>query len=336
MMEKLLLVRERLSGIYGRYSMLIQPLTRFVVMFGALLVMGEFIGFGGLVGSPVVFAAVSLIGAWLPFGLRLMIVAVLVLCNLYSLSLEAMAAVAAVMIVMFCVNYIFRPERNVLLLLMPVCYFLGIPYAPVLLVGLTGSLLEVIPVAFSTILYYMVVYIGNNASLLSSASSLTMLEKVMQLVSGLVNNQEMWLMCIALCAMLVITWLVGRMRHDYSRYIGMGMGMATGIMVLLVGIFALDIRLSVVLMIVGFVLSAVIAFAVEFFMLPLSYLQTEYVQFEDDDYYYYVKAVPKMAISRPEVQVKKLNIRKELENTSAIPDVSGMEATNELPDVKDR
>ena len=336
MMEKLLLVRERLSSIYGRYSILIQPLARFVVMFGALLVMGRFIGFGGLVGSPIVFAAVSLIGAWLPFGLRLLLVAVLALVNLFGLSLEATAAVAAVMLIMFCINYIFRPEKNYLILLMPICFFLGIPYAPVLLVALSGSLLEMIPIAFSTILYYLVVYIGNNTGLLSSASTLTMLEKIMQLVTGLVNNQEMWLMCIALCMILLVTWMVGRTKYDYSRYIGMGMGMATGIMVLLVGIFAMDIRLSVGMLIAGILISALIAFGVEFFLLPLSYLQTELVQFEDDDYYYYVKAVPKMAISRPEVQVKKLNIRKELENTSAIPDVSGLEATSELPDVKDR
>jgi len=158
----------------------------------------------------------------------------------------------------------------------------------------------------------------------------------MQLVTGLVNNQEMWLMCITLCMILLVTYLVGRMKNDYSRYIGMGMGMTTGIMVLLVGIFALDIHLSVGMLIVGILMSALLAFGVEFFLLPLSYLQTELVQFEDDDYYYYVKAVPKMAISRPEVQIKKLNIRKELENTSAIPDVSGLEATNELPEVKDR
>ena len=43
-----------------------------------------------------------------------------------------------------------------------------------------------------------------------------------------------------------------------------------------------------------------------------------------------------MAVSRPDVQVKKLNIRKELENTAAIPDVSEMEMTNELPDIEGR
>ena len=265
-----------------------------------------------------------------------MILALLVIFNLYSLSLEVMAVTAAVMLIMTCVNYIFRPEKNVLLLLMPVCYFLGIPYAPVLYVGLTGTLLEMIPVTFSTVLYYMFEYIGKNSSLLSSASQLTMIEKFMQLMSGLINNKEMWLMCLTLCVMLAITRFVGRMKADYSRYIGIGMGIASGVMVILIGVFALDIRISMVKLIIGFLVSAVIVFAVEFMTLPLGYLQTEYVQFEDDDYYYYVKAVPKMAISRPDVQVKKLNIRKELENTAAIPDVSEMELTKELPDVDER
>lgn len=336
MMEKLLLVREQLGRIYGRYSMVLNPLVNFCVMFSALCVMGKYIGFGGLAGSVPVFAAVSLVGAWLPLNLRILIAAVVILVNLYSLSLEVMLVFAVVLIVMFCINYMFRPEKNVLLLLMPVCCFLGIPYAPILIVGLTCSLLEMIPVVFSTILYYFVVYIGKNSSLLSSASSLTVVEKLMQLISGLLNNKEMWLLCITLCVMLMITRFVGRMKVDYSRYIGIGMGLASGVMVMLIGIFALDIRVSMGLMVVGFVVSGLLAFAVEFMRLPLGYLQTEYAQFEDDDYYYYVKAVPKMAVSRPDVQVKKLNIRKELENTAAIPDVSEMEMTNELPDVEDR
>lgn len=38
--------------------------------------------------------------------------------------------------------------------------------------------------------------------------------------------------------------------------------------------------------------------------------RTEYVQFEDDDYHYYVKAVPKIAVSKPDVKVQRINTRK--------------------------
>ena len=36
----------------------------------------------------------------------------------------------------------------------------------------------------------------------------------------------------------------------------------------------------------------------------MDYTRTEHVQFEDDDYYYYVKAVPKKTVAVREVTVK--------------------------------
>lgn len=315
--------------------MVIKPLGRFLLTFGALYVMGQHIGFGSFDSIPI-FLAVGVLGAWLPYSVNIFMVAVLTLLNLYSLSMEVMAAMAGLMVMMFCINYSVRPEKNWLVLLLPICHFLGIPYAPVLAVGLTGTLLEIVPVTFATIIYSAISYIGKNTGVFSSTSSLQAAEKLQQLLSGLMNNREMWLMCITLCVMLAVVRLVSRLKTDYSRQIGMGTGIASGLLVMLIGVFALDIRISVVALILGLLGSGLIAFAIEFMILPLNFLQTEYVQFEDDEYYYYVKAVPKMAMTRQDVQIKKLNIRKELENTSAIPDVSEMDMTDDLPDLEGR
>ena len=40
------------------------------------------------------------------------------------------------------------------------------------------------------------------------------------------------------------------------------------------------------------------------------YSRAENVQFEDDEYYYYVKAVPKVILSRPKKTVKKINAQR--------------------------
>ena len=42
------------------------------------------------------------------------------------------------------------------------------------------------------------------------------------------------------------------------------------------------------------------------FDMNFSYSRTEYVQFEDDEYYYYVKAVPKNSVKREKKKVKKI------------------------------
>jgi hypothetical protein len=50
-------------------------------------------------------------------------------------------------------------------------------------------------------------------------------------------------------------------------------------------------------MIIGNIVALLIGFVLEFLFMDLDYERTEQIQFEDDDYYYYVKAVPKVTVS---------------------------------------
>ena len=49
----------------------------------------------------------------------------------------------------------------------------------------------------------------------------------------------------------------------------------------------------------------------QFLFFDLDYSRTERVQFEDDEYYYYVKAVPKMYVPTTDKQVKNFSKRDE-------------------------
>lgn len=50
-----------------------------------------------------------------------------------------------------------------------------------------------------------------------------------------------------------------------------------------------------------------VALLYHFFVFTVDYTRTEYVQYEDDDYVYYVKAVPKVAVTRTDVKVQRIN-----------------------------
>jgi hypothetical protein len=63
-----------------------------------------------------------------------------------------------------------------------------------------------------------------------------------------------------------------------------------------------EIELATIL--IGSLLSGVIAFVVQFFKGVLDYGRIEIVQFEDDDYYYYVKAIPKIYVAERDVNVQ--------------------------------
>jgi mannitol-specific phosphotransferase system IIBC component len=66
----------------------------------------------------------------------------------------------------------------------------------------------------------------------------------------------------------------------------------------------------ILIMIAGVIVSTLVAYILHFSILSLNYSHTEYTQFEDDDYYYYVKAVPKVKVTAQEVNVKRINVQK--------------------------
>ena len=78
---------------------------------------------------------------------------------------------------------------------------------------------------------------------------------------------------------------------------------------LLVGYLVLGAPGKILFMIIGSIVSLLIGFVIQFIFMNLDYARTERVQFEDDEYYYYVKAVPKMAVSAPAKSVKKINVQ---------------------------
>ena len=79
------------------------------------------------------------------------------------------------------------------------------------------------------------------------------------------------------------------------------------------GSIALGVNTSYGPLIIGNIVAAVAGLVLELFLFSVDYARSERLQFEDDEYYYYVKAIPKVAMTTPEKTVKKINERQETE-----------------------
>jgi uncharacterized membrane protein YraQ (UPF0718 family) len=99
------------------------------------------------------------------------------------------------------------------------------------------------------------------------------------------------------------------MSVDYSWEIAIIAGTLGNINAMAYGYIIMDIQLSYVSLIVGSIVAVLIAFVVKFFVFAVDYTRTERLQYEDDEYYYYVKAVPKVSVAIPEKTVKRINER---------------------------
>ena len=63
-------------------------------------------------------------------------------------------------------------------------------------------------------------------------------------------------------------------------------------------------------LILGLIIGIVGGYVCKVLLFSVDYKRTEYVQYEDDEYYYYVKAVPKINVANADVRIKHINAKK--------------------------
>lgn len=84
-------------------------------------------------------------------------------------------------------------------------------------------------------------------------------------------------------------------------------GGVTYAFIMLAGSFYFEVAIDMVSLIVFTVVAVVVGIILEFFVFGGDYSRTERLEYEDDEYYYYVKAVPKASVATSERSIKKIN-----------------------------
>ncbi len=308
-MMVLLEVKEQLKSFYAKYAIVLNGVLKGLLAFISLSLMNSNIGYMERLKSPWMVIALSVLCAFLPYGAISFLMAILMLAHIYTISFE-LTLITAVMLVMLALLYYgFQPRDSYWLLLTPVAFMLKIPYVIPLLAGLAGGLLSVIPVSCGVIIYYVLIYAKQNAGLLTNDESIDITQKYVQLIKALISNETMFMMVIACAVSILMVYLIHNLSLDYSWIMAIVLGIIAELAVIFAGDFMFDLSVPAGELILGILLSLVIALIYHFFVFAVDYSRTENIQFEDDDYVYYVKAVPKIVVTKPDVQVKRINYR---------------------------
>ena len=119
----------------------------------------------------------------------------------------------------------------------------------------------------------------------------------------------MWGMILAIVLTICIVYSIRQMSIPYSWDIAVAAGTVSYTLILLIFTFVGNIKMNLVLLFISAIVGGVIAAVYQFFVFAVDYSRTEYTQFEDDDYYYYVKAVPKIKVTDTDVKVTNITAK---------------------------
>ncbi|MFQ6959248.1 MAG: hypothetical protein ACLRTM_06820 [Clostridium sp.] len=310
-MSTLLVWKEQLQKIYAKYSTYIIKALQFVLGLCVFGLINSNIGFMKAASSIVCTVGLSAVCVFLPLVVMVIAATLLVLLHLYTLSMPIALVSLVIFLIMYIFYFRFTPKKAWLVLLTPVAFALKIPFIIPVAFGLLGTPICVLPAAFGTIVYYMLHFVKMSSTALKGGDAKGLVDSLMVFTKQSLTNKEMWVMVIAVAVSLLIVYAVRTRSVDHAWKIGSVSGAIIAIVIGAAGNITLDAHLSYGTLVGSGVAAILVGLVLEFLFFSVNYSRTERMQFEDDEYYYYVKAVPKIVVSAPEMSVKHINERQE-------------------------
>lgn len=310
-MTSLLEFKQYIKRFYIKYETYITYAWKFLLALVSIMVINNKLGYMDALTNIAIVMMASLLCAILPPNFIVFIAAAFIIGHLYSLAVECALIALVIFLLMFLLYFRFSPKDTLAVLLTPVFFFLHIPYVMPLAMGLLGTPASVVSVSFGLVISYMISYFSSNATSFGSDGVEEAANEFSNIISGIVGNKAMVVMIVSFAIALVLVYIIRRSSVDNSWKIAIAAGSISLIIFTLIGDIVSDTQISIPGVIFGTIISAALMLVLEFFAFNLDYSRTEKVQFEDDEYYYYVKAVPKVTVATPERKVKKINRTRE-------------------------
>lgn len=309
-MTALLELRENLKKIYSRNEAFILPVIKFLLSFIVLSIINGKMGYMTKLDNMAIVLIVSLLCSFLPTGFMAFFAMMFAVLHMYALSIETAAVGLVVFLLLYLLFLRFTAKEALVVVLTPVLCMLKLPYVMPVAMGLIGTPASCVSVGCGVVVYYLLQTVITNAPTINSMRAEEATAKLRLLIDGMLGNKAMLVTIAAFAITVIVVYLIRRMSVDHSWTIAMVAGVMIEVMILLVGDLMYDTNLSIVSALLGAVVTLIACKIIEFFRFCLDYSRTEKVQFEDDEYYYYVKAVPKMTVAAPTNTVKKINTQR--------------------------
>jgi len=315
-MMPLLVFRERVKNFYQKYDIYLIAVFKFIFALASFLVINKEIGYDARLRSIPIVLAISLLCAFTPSAIMILLAALVIVIHVYCVSPFLSIVVILLLLIIYLLFARFTPRLGYVLFAIPILYFIKIPFMIPILLGVIATPIAIVPTACGIFIYYMIQVIKTAVTMQQTTSVGDILKTYTYVINSLVGSKPLIMTIVIFALILFVVYYVRRMKFDYAFEFSIAAGALTSILGFLICDFILDQTDQILYMIVGTIISTGIVYGIHFFKLTLDYSGAEYVQFEDDVYYYYVKAVPKITVTAPQMKIKHINVKNSVHGLS--------------------
>ncbi len=308
-MNTLFEIREKIIQFYYKFDAFIVPVLKLIIAFIVLHTINSRMGYFSKIDNVAIELIASLLCSFLPSGVILVFAGLFSLLHMYHLSI----IVAALGVLLYLILYIlflrFAPKASIVVAVTPILMLWKMPYFLPIVLGLVATPGSTVALGCGVISYYFLRIIDSNSATIASMELSDATDQLKLIIDEMIAGKGMLMVVCAFVITLLVVYFVRRLPFKRNWEVAIGAGVVVQIVALLVGDVIMDTGISFVNVILVSILAVAIGFGIKFFAFCVDFNRAERVQFEDDDYYYYVKAVPKISLAESSGKVRKINRR---------------------------
>lgn len=292
-------IRTLFEKYYSEYGNYIDAAAKFVTALILFMQINGRIGGKSIFGNIFVELILALVCAILPPNVIIVLAFVAALLQFASVSIASLAVGGGVLLAVLLLYFAFASRQAWAMLLTILGLFFHVPCIVPISFGLMGSTMSAAGMAAGTVFYYTLLTIGKlgGASVDLAMAKQSTAEKILAelqiMIDTLLGEQEMILMLVVLLAVFAVVFLARRMAMKHAWKVAIAAGTVIYLVLMMAGYMMLHLEIGILWILIGTLISAAVAFLLEQLFFNLDYRKIENLQFEDNDYYYYVEAVPK-------------------------------------------
>lgn len=305
-MTALLEFKQKLKGFYAQYELYLLPFLKFILALVYFIWINSNLGYMKALDNMIVVLVLALICCILPSAMTIFTGFALMVAHCYAVGIEVAGFMLVLVLFMMILFLRFSSGKNIVLVFTPLAFAFDLPAMLPIGCGLLSNAVSALPAAGGVIIYYFVRLVRIQSQVLMSGDS-DIMSNLTLLSDGLMKNGEMWITVVAFIAVTLIVHLIRTRMFDYAWRIAIIAGGVAYVVLMLVGSMMFGISINVITLTIYTVISVLIGVVLEFFVFGGDYTRTERLEYEDDEYYYYVKAVPKALVATSERSIKKIN-----------------------------
>lgn len=283
-------------------EMIFLRLWNVIVAFVGLMAVKDNFGYNKTISETWICLVLALTGILLPMRGVAFVICVFLVVNVVSLNLQVALVAAGMVIIGYLLCAYFHSKNTYNMAVVPILTSMGCPFVATLGTGLMSNINELCSLLCGTVTaFYLHVIKTNAASILDETVEVSVIGLLKE---HMLQDKMFYFTLVAVTVMFLIVYLFRQATISMSWLIANVAGVVAEFTIMLAGYLLTNQKGEISSLIVGNIVVLAVGFILNYFVLDLDYSRIEKVQFEDDDYYYYVTAVPKIRIASEEKEIK--------------------------------